>query len=395
MSFDLAALRAETPACGRVIHLNNAGASPSPQRVLDAITGQLARESAMGPMEAADATRESAERAYTSAARLLGCGIDEVAILGSQSAAFQTAFGGVRLSAGDRIIVTPSEWGGNYVNFERAAAATGATLEVAPVDADGVLDMAALAAMLDGRVKLVALSWVPANGGLMHPAAEVGRLLAGSGILYFLDAAQAVGNRPVDVGAIGCDVLTTSGRKWLRGPRGTALLHVRRSALDRLAPPLVDVFSAPWSAKGGYGMRGDARRHECSERSLALQLGLGTAIDLALELGLDAIRERTSALAGRLRAGLAAIPGVTLRDLGGAERAPLVSFTVAGLGVAEVRQRLAAAGIAAGANGIGYTPLDMAARGLDGIVRLAPHYFNLDEEIDAALAAVADIARSG
>lgn len=395
MTFDLAALRAETPACGQVIHLNNAGASPSPRRVLDAIAAQLARESAMAPMEAGESVRAATESVYASAARLLGCGTDEVAILGSQSAAFQAAFAGVRFEPGDRIIVTPSEWGGNHVNFLRAAERTGAVIEVAPVDDDGVLDVDGLAAMLDARVRLVALSWVPANGGLMHPAGAVGRLLAGSGILYFLDAAQAVGHMPVDVGAIGCDVLTSSGRKWLRGPRGTALLHVRRSALDRLAPPLLDVFSAPWSAEAGYRMRGDARRYECSERSLALQLGLGAAIDLALELGLVAIRERTDGLAGRLRAGLAAIPGVAVRDLGGGEKAPLVSFTVAGQEVGAVRQQLAAAGINAGANGVGYTPIDMGARGLDGIVRLAPHYFNLDIEIDAALTAVERIARAG
>lgn len=213
---DLEALRADTPACGVVNHLNNAGASPAPRPVLEAIIAYLHREALHGAMEAAEGAKEDADGVYRVVACLLGCDADEVAVVGSQSRGFQLALTGVRLRAGDRVITTPSEWGGNYVNLRNAAERAGASLEIAPVDQHRAVDPVALADMLDERVRLVSLTWIPANGGLINPAAAVGRILAGSDILYFVDAAQAVGQMRVDARAIGCDVMTASGRKWLR-----------------------------------------------------------------------------------------------------------------------------------------------------------------------------------
>ncbi|MFY7962600.1 MAG: aminotransferase class V-fold PLP-dependent enzyme, partial [Elsteraceae bacterium] len=210
----------------------------------------------------------------------------------------------------------------------------------------------------------------------------------------FVDAGQVLGQWPVDVAQIGCDMLKGAGRKFLRGPRGTALLYLRQDFLPQLTPAFLDVQSAPWSGEAGV-MRSDARRFETSETPVALWLGLGAALSLARELGVDRIRRRIAPLADHLRAGLGRVPGVTLQDLGGPERSGLVSFAVAGIAGSAVKERLAAEHhISVAANGVPYTPHDMRARGLSEIVRASVSYLNTEEEVERLIKAVRAVAVS-
>jgi cysteine desulfurase / selenocysteine lyase len=382
MMLDLARLRAETPGCADHAHFNHAGASLMPVPVLDAVIGQLRREALEGAMEAGAAVAERVEAARGSAARLLGATPGEIAFATSGSAAWGLAFASLGpLRAGDRILVGRQEWGGNLATMRRAAERAGAQIETIPCDEAGQVSAAALAEQLDERVRLVALTWLPANGGLINPAAAIGQVTRRAGVPYFIDAGQALGQVPVDVAALGCDVLKGAGRKYLRGPRGTALLYVRESFLPHCEPPYLDVVSAPWTAAEHQALRPDARRFETSELPVALLLGLSAAIDYALALGIPSIRRRIDALATDLRERLASIPGVTVRDLG-IERSGLVSFTREGMEASEIKARLACQNIAIGANGIAYTPLDMRARGLTAIARASVSYFTSDDEID-------------
>jgi selenocysteine lyase/cysteine desulfurase len=241
-------------------------------------------------------------------------------------------------------------------------------------------------------VRLIALTWLPANGGLINPAAAIGSVARRHGIPYFVDAAQAVGQLPVDVAQIGCDVLSGAGRKALRGPRGTGLLYVRRDFLDQLTPAFVDTHSAPLGADGEPVLRQDAARLESAEASLALRCGLANALQEALDIGLPAIRARIAATAQALRTELAAIPGITVLDQG-RERSGLVSFNFADQDAVSVQRAMAAQGITIGSNGVPYTPLDMQARGLTQIARASVSYLTSDAEIDRLLEGLRALAR--
>lgn len=387
------ALRAQTPGTQTTVHFNHAGASLPSAATLQAIQAHLQREATQGPMEAGVASRELTEKARALAARLLNADPAEVALTGGNSPGWGAAFAALEpWLPGDRILVGRHEWGGNLAVMRLKAQRAGATLETIPSDDSGCVDAQALEAMLDERVRLIALTWLPANGGLINPAAAVGSVARRHGIPYFVDAAQAVGQLPVDVAQIGCDVLSGAGRKALRGPRGTGLLYVRRGFLDRLTPAFVDTHSAPLGADGEPVLRPDAARLESAEASLALRCGLANALQEALDIGLPAIRARIDATAESLRTELAAIPGITVLDQG-RERSGLVSFKVAGQDAVSVQRAMAAQGITIGSNGVPYTPLDMQARGLTQIARASVSYLTNDAEIDRLLQALRALAR--
>ncbi|MCU0093661.1 aminotransferase class V-fold PLP-dependent enzyme [Pseudomonas koreensis] len=387
---DLSRLRAATPGCAQVIHFNHAGASLPSQATLDAVIEQLQREALGGPMEAAD--NRVQERARNAAAVLLNAEPEDIAFASSGSAAWSQAFNALGpWQPGERILVGRHEWAGNLACMAEAVKA-GARLEVIPCDAHGAVDPQALAQMIDGQVRLIALTWLPANGGLINPAAQIGSVARRHGIPYFIDAGQALGQLPCDVQALQCDVLKGAGRKFLRGPRGTALMYIRPQFLQRLLPVQRDVLSAPWDGKR-FTLRDDARRFETSEVSLALLAGLANALEEYNRLGAIPVRQRIEQLSSGLRQRLKAIPGLTLRDLGTAnQQSGLIAFTLEGWDSMALKQTLAERRINIGANGVAYTPLDMQARGLTNIARVAVSYLNTQEEIDVLLENLTELA---
>jgi selenocysteine lyase/cysteine desulfurase len=388
---ELAQLRADTPGCAHRAYFNHSGSSLLSRTTVSAIAVHLEREALEGAMEAAAAVADRLEETRADAAALLGAAADEVAFATSGSAAFGLVFAALPpFKAGDRILVGRQEWGGNLSTMQAAVTRAGATIEAIPCRKDGSIDAEALATMVDERVRLVSVTWLPANGGLVNDVAAIGKVTKAAGIPYFVDAGQAIGQLPIDVGSIGCDMLKGAGRKYLRGPRGTALLYVRSGFVTKLAPAFLDVRSGPW-ADGRPVPRADARVFETVESSVALLLGLGTALRQARIIGVPRIWDRIRMLSDIMRARLTSVPGVVVRDLGTA-RSGLVSFTVDGIGAQEVRARLAREGITVGANGVSYTPLDMTSRNLDEIVRSSVSYFNTEDEIERLAAAIAAIA---
>jgi len=391
MAIDVERARRDTPAATNVLHFNNAGAALMPVPVLRAQIDHLELEAASGGYEAAAVADDRIEGVYRSIARLLNARADEIALVENATVAWDMAFYSITLGPGDRILTAQAEYASNYIAFLQVARRTGARVDVVPSNADGEVDINAIERMIDGRVKLIAITHVPTNGGLVNPAAAIGRVARAHGILYLLDACQSVGQMPIDVAAIGCDMLSATGRKYLRGPRGTGFLYVRRDILDRLEPPFLDLQAATWVAPDRYEMRPDARRFENWERNVAGQLGLGAAVDYALGWGLEAIAARIEPLAADLRRRLAEIRHVTVRDLG-LRPCGIVTFTVDGAAAQDIVARLRARSINCSASTPSSTLLDARARQLPDLVRASVHYYNTKDEVARFADAIAELA---
>jgi selenocysteine lyase/cysteine desulfurase len=390
--FAVARARAETPGVAHVRHFNNAGAALMPTPVIDATTTYWQREAEIGGYEAAAVYDDLIEAGYASAARLLNAQRDEIAFVENATRGWDLLFYGLAASLrpGDRILTSRSEYVSNVIAFLQVAERTGAHVEVIPCDESGQVDVHALADMLDARVKLVAITHVPTNGGLVNPAAAIGRLTRAAGIPFLLDACQSVGQLVVDVAEIGCDMLTTTGRKYLRGPRGTGFIYVKQATMATLIPPFLDVHAATWVASHRYEVRSDARRFENWETNYAGKVGLITAIDYALAWGMPAIEARVRALATTLRRTLADIPGVSIQDLG-VDPCGIVSFTHQRVAAPVIMAHLAAHHINVTTSSPFGTRFDMEARQLPMVVRASVHYYNDDAEIAQLGAAVAEL----
>lgn len=405
---NLAQLRADTPGCATVLHLNNAGAALMPVPVYEAVTAHLAREYATGGYEAKDEANARIDAVYHSIATLLNAAPQEIAIVENATRAFDMGFHAIPFAPGDVILTSVAEYASNYLAYLRAAETTGVVVRVVPNDEQGQLDTAALERMLAApgtghRVRLVAVSHVPTHSGLVQPATAIGALARAHDALYLLDATQTAGQMPLDVAALGCDLLCATGRKYLRGPRGVGFLYVREAVLPELRPPFVDLHAATWTGPDSYVLRADARRFENWESNIAATLGLGAAVDYALALGLDPIWARIDTLATRLRCDLAAIPGVALHDRG--ERlCGIVGFSIADLTPETIKRALRArhdrpdgTTAARPINVSTCTPAgalnDFTDRTIKTWVRASVHCYNSDDELDEFLTAVETLAR--
>lgn len=383
---DIGKLRTDTPGCVRVAHLNNAGAALPPRPVIDAVAEHFALENTIGGYEAAELNAPAVERFYDAVARLIGARADEIAYVENATRAWDMAFYAIPFAVGDRILTTTSEYSSNTIAYQQVAAAKGVSVEVVPDNADGTLSLDALEAELaKGSVRLVSLNHIPTHNGLVNPAADVGRLCREHGVLYLLDACQSVGQLALDVGEIGCDMLSATGRKFLRGPRGTGFLYVRRQIVPTLEPPFLDLHAAVWKAPDGFETRQDARRFETWERYVAGQIGLGVAADYAADLGIAEIEEHVTGLAAVLRRKLAARPATTVLDKG--ERpSGIVTFTVDGHDPAAIKA-------AARDRGVNVSVANPRAHGYDpdtvpAAVRASVHYYNTEEELERLLSAL-------
>ncbi|MDJ0938438.1 MAG: aminotransferase class V-fold PLP-dependent enzyme [Woeseiaceae bacterium] len=384
MSFtdsQLARLRAETPACEKLIHFNNAGAALMPDPVFEAVTNHLELERRIGGYEAAAAASETLEAFYTGFAALLGAEPGEIAFVENATRAWDMAFYAMPLEPGDRIISHASEYASNYLAFLQLAKRRGVEIDIAPSDKSGQIDVERLESVLTPKTRMINLVHVPTQGGLVNPAEDVGRFAREHGLVYFLDACQSVGQIDLDVAKIGCHVLSGTGRKFLRGPRGTGFLYVSDEILEQLDPPFIDMRAATWTGPSEYQLAPGARRFENWESFVAGRVGLAKAVEYAQEIGIAAIEERVTSLGARLRDSLAAIDGVEVRDLG-QRKAGIVTFDSTRESASDLAQRL----LKAGANvSVAYresAQLDFTARRIEELVRASVHYYNTDEEIE-------------
>lgn len=389
--FDVVRARSETPGCAEVVHLNNAGSSLPPARVTDAVVDYLREEALIGGYEQAAATLERLDGVYASAARFVGAEPDDIALTDNATRSWQAVFYALPFTADDKILTSRSEYASNVISFLQTAKRTGAVVEVVEDDESGQLDVEDLKRRIDGDVKLIAVSHVPTQGGLVNPAEEIGAVARDAGIPFLLDACQSAGQIDLDVARLNCDALSVTGRKYLRGPRGTGFLYVHPRLRERLEPAMLDLHSASWVAPESYEVDPTAKMFEVWERDHAATHGLGAAIDYALEWGMPAIETRVAELAAKLRDALRAIPGVSVHDQG-ARQCGIVTFSVAKTPSPEVKRHLSTAKINTSVSEATSAQFDFTARGLPSMVRSSVHYFNTEDEIALLVGEVEKLA---
>ena len=380
---EVARLRSETPGTLDHVHFNNAGASLPPRSVLDRQIAHLRLEARIGGYQAARTMADALEEVRADIGRLVGAAPDEVAFHQSATDAWNTAVVGFlqQTGAGDCVLVDEAVYGSHALTLLHQKRLRDIEVCIVRSDPSGTLDLRDLARQLERkRVRLVCLTHIPTSSGLVNPVAAAGAICAERGVDLVVDACQSVGQWPVDVKAIQCSALSATGRKFLRGPRGTGFLVVRRSAFPRFVPIAPDLEAARWTAPDQYALVDSARRYESWEHNVAALLGLGEAVRLALGLGVERLQHRIQHLARLLRRELACLHGVTVHDRG-AELCGICTCGVQGRSADAVAGWLQTRGVTVSVTRVGSARLELEPRGLEAVVRASVHAFNTESEV--------------
>lgn len=466
------------------VHFNNAGASPSPPKVLDAVITHMRLESEVGAYRAAELVCDELDEVYNSAAKLIGAvdiydeddndrssarnadnynARDEIALVESATVGWTRVFYAMletkerELISNQReevqseaiILVSEAEYAANVVAAVKWAREhtklSGVKWRVIGIPSSfnkhgsnrsstGVIHLDSLQTILDGKsdlcdpesIVLICVTHVPTNSGIINPVQEIGHMIhnfntqqqngiSNQGgnlpkILYLVDACQSVGQLVVDVKKMKCHALTATGRKYLRGPRGTGFLFVKKEIANLLEPTHVDHAAAPilklmseQPCRGIY--RGLEEGNECGlahtyqhgaarfefwESNLANRLGLGAAIDIALAIGMEKIEERCSYFGSLLRKRLSSINGVKLHhDNCDQNNCGIVTFSLDGCEASTMKELLQNDQLN---NGSCFhlsvvpatsTPLDSCTGlGEKLLLRASLSYFNTEDEIE-------------
>jgi len=391
-AIDVAAERSRTAGTAGRHYFNAAGAGLVSDGVLEAVVTHLRREQRVGGYEAANQVADEVADVYTAAATLLGSAPDEIALFDSATSGLRGVFDALRLGAGDTVVAPRSSYVSQALRLLAMQRHDDVRLEVVPSDATGAMDLEALdraVAGASGRVVVSAVH-VPTSSGLVEPIAEISAVARRHGALTVVDATQSVGQIDIDVRAVDCDALVTTGRKFLRGPRGTGLAYLRRGMLEGVGAWAPDVRGAVWTGEDEWTMDGTARQLETWECSVAARLGLGVALREALGRGPAATEAHLVGLGAHLRTALDAVDGVTVADPSASPSA-IVTFTVDGVAGKEVSARLRQRRIDSISVPASHAQWDLGARGLASVVRVSPHVYNDDEDVRVLLEGVADV----
>jgi len=386
-NFPLEQVRQDTPGVNEVIHFNNCGSALPPTPVLETVINHLKREASIGGYEAADEAQERFNAVYDSTAKLIGSQPDEIAVIENATRAWDMAVYGYKFSPGDRVLLCRAEYVSNVIALLQLKERHQIEIVVIDDDEYGQIDLVHLEEELAKGAEMVTLTHTPTSGGLINPAERVGALCNAYDTFFVLDACQSIGQIPINVKEVGCQVLSATSRKYLRGPRGVGFLYVEESALDRIEPPFLDLRAATWTSDMGYEIVDGARRFENWETNFAGKLGLGAAIDYALNLTVEKTSIRLKALAEILRSKLASLNQLSIHDQG-QDKGGIVTFSIEGLESEVVSQKLRMQKINTSTTAPGAARFDLDHRGIPTVVRASTHYYNSEEEIDSFVSAV-------
>lgn len=389
---EILSLRNDTEGCSHVIHLNNAGAALMPGPVTRSIVEHIQLEARIGGYEAAALKAPAIESFYVQAARLLNCKPSNIAFTANATDAFTRALSAVPFKAGDVILTSADDYISNQIHFLSFQKRFGIKVERINNAPEGGVDLDDLTHKLTTlRPRLLSITHIPTNSGLVQPVHEIGAIVAQHETLYLVDACQSIGQMKLDVQALHCDFLSATSRKFLRGPRGAGFLYVSDKVLDAgLEPLFIDMRGAEWIEKDLYQPRADATRFEDWEFAYALVLGTKHAIEYCLQIGEEKIWRRVQELSSYMRHELAAIDKVSTLDRG---RGPggLVTFTVRGGDPVSLTQELLQRKINVVPSYRNFAVIDFDEKNVQWAIRASPHYYNTMEEVDRFIEAVKEI----
>lgn len=390
-AIDLVSVRLDTPGCEKVLHFNNAGASLPTTQVLSGVVHYLQAEADMGGYEAEEAFAEQIKQVHHSVAKLINARPSEIALVESATKAWNLALSSIEFTPGDRILTSSGEYLSNYLALLQVAQKHNLKIEMIPNDQYGQICLSSLSKMVDEKVKLIAITHIPSTNGVVNPLQGISEIAKSVNALFLLDACQSVGQMPIDVVDIGCDFLAATGRKFLRAPRGTGFLYIKEETLKKLklSPPFSDLVGGLTDFKGSYSLIDSAKRFEIYENNFANRLGLGLAVEYALNLGMDNIWEQISKRALELRSALKNIQGVELCDTG-IMKSGIVTFKIVGFSSLEIKKYLKAKKINVSI-AFKESALDLHERKIDSIIRASVNYYNSNEEINFFCKAIRDL----
>ena len=381
-SIDVELCRKHTPGCETKVHFNNAGASLMPVQVMEAQKEYIDQEMAQGGYETADARAADINGFYKSMGQLLGCSPLNIAFTSSATNSFARALSSIPFEKGDSILLANEDYISNQLAFLSMEKRLGVILHRARSLQTGGVDIDDMREMMDRHhPRLVSISHVPTNSGLVQPVEEIGKLCRERDILYLVDGCQSAGQMPVDVLKIDCDFFTGTFRKFLRGPRGSGFMFVSDHVLRQdLWPVYLDMRGADWTEKNSFRIRNDARRFEDWELPYSLLLGSAAAVNYALGVGLGNIQERNSFLCDQIREKLKSLNLQTLDK--GNLLSSIITALIPGKNATEVLNSLRAMNINTSIASRSSAVIDFDAKRVSWALRISPHYYNTTEEIE-------------
>ncbi|QIY89894.1 aminotransferase class V-fold PLP-dependent enzyme [Chryseobacterium gallinarum] len=382
---DIDLIRKDTIGCSDKIFLNNAGSSLMPEIVVDTVVNYLREEQMFSGYITSGKNAESIHQFYEEAARLINAYPQNMAFTTGSTDGYAKALSSIPFQEGDCIITTNDDYISNQMAFISLQKKKNIKIIWMKNLPDHELDLEDCEKLIKKHCpKLIAVTHIPTNSGLIQNVEGVGRLCRQYDILYLVDACQSVGQMPVDVQKIGCDFLTATGRKFMRGPRGTGFLYVSDKALEQnLSPLFLDMSDAAWIAFNDYELGKTARRFEIWERSNASLLGFKEALKYASAVGLSYIEDYNQKLSEKLRAGLQ-YKGFTVLDKGN-RLSSIVTFCDRNGKIDAIQEVLKENEIYFSVSNKSNALIDFTLKDIDHAIRLSPHYFNMPEEIERVL----------
>ena len=377
---DINKIRLETPGCQSRIHFNNAGGSLIPRGVSVAVESYLNREQEIGSYEAAEEAKVLINSFYTKFSELLNCSESEIAFIENSTRAWEMAVHSISWKPGDQIITGENEYGSNYLGLLHLAKQRSLKILTIPNDESGTISLSQLEESVTDKTRLIAITHVASQRGDVQPASKVGEIANKHNILYLLDACQSVGQINLDTKSLKCDFLCGSGRKYLRGPRGTGFLYTKSTALKTLEPVFLDLHSANWKNVGSYEFVRDAKMFECWERNMAAMIGLTTAVEYLLKLDVKMVEQRVKQLSLNLREKLSELAAIKILEKSN-NCSGIVTFTKTNISPTDLKDELQKKGINISVIKQRNARLDLGKECTGDINRASLHYYNSEQEI--------------